>query len=908
MTKPVSSQNHSPNSHAQQGHPEQNLSEQSQPEGLTETQVQAALQQFGPNLLPSPPLPGKAKIFVRQFLSPFIYMLVVAAVVSFGLGQMASGIFILVVLGVNASIGFLQEYSAQQAAAALRNMVRGAVQVIRAGRQITLDSEAIVPGDVVLLASGDKVPADVRLISSGDLLVDESSLTGESLAVAKDATRQSDMDAALTDRADWLFAGTLITRGRAVARVEYTGVETQIGKIADEVLAPRKSRPPLLIRIDRFTYQVAFIILVAIALLAVLMVVKGGYAWAAIFLMAVGLAVSVIPEGLPAALTVALAIGMRRMADSHVIIRRLVAVEALGSCTFICSDKTGTLTVNELTVQKIVLPDQREFSVTGEGIAPGGEVVDASDDVAVKALVTAGVFANESQLLYSGGDWVIRGDIVDVAFLVLAKKLGLKVSQLQAEPCLKLIPYESEQAFSASLQSLSGVPTFFLKGSPEKVLTMCTAMQVGDRQLPLDVERMMLQVEAHASQGLRMIALAAGPGRVDDATPKALVFLGMVGMIDPVRASARVAVAQCLSGGIAVAMVTGDHPATARAIAAQLGLCDRDALVVTGEMLRARMEAGAEPDCPAPGSELAHLIERARVFARIEPKQKELIVKVFMQAGHFVAVTGDGVNDAPAMRAANVSVAMGERGTDVARETADLIITDDNFASIVAGIREGRVVYNNIRKVIGLLVATGFSIILLFFLCVFAGLPMPMLAVQLLWLNLVANGLQDVALAFEPSEGHEAKQKPRAPKEPIFDRVMIEHILVAGCLMGVVAFGYAHAGIQSGLGEDDVRNQTLMLMVLFGNVHALNSRSEWQSIFRVPLRRNLFLLTAVPCAQLLHIGAMYTPGLKDVLGLSPISFTAWGQLLLGALSLLVVEEVHKMIIRKRRCFTRAGIR
>jgi magnesium-transporting ATPase (P-type) len=385
----------------------------------------------------------------------------------------------------------------------------------------------------------------------------------------------------------------------------------------------------------------------------------------------------------------------------------------------------------------------------------------------------------------------------------------------------------------------------------------------------------------------------------------------MVGMIDPLRATAGAAVAQCLSGGISVVMITGDHPRTARAIAMQLGLCSAEDPVVTGDMIRAAAEGG---DITAAGEQpllvnsprqafpeaLVALIAQARVFARIEPQQKELIVKVFMSTGHFVAVTGDGVNDAPAMRAANVAGAMGKRGTDVARETADLIITDDNFASIVAGIREGRVVYNNIRKVIGLLVATGFSIILLFFLCVFAGLPMPMLAVQLLWLNLVANGLQDVALAFEPSEGHEIQQTPRAPKEPVFDGAMIEHVFVAGSLMGFVAFACVFLSVEAGLSDDKVRNLTLMLMVIFGNIHALNSRSEWQSIFKIPLKRNLFLLLAVPAAQMIHIAAMYVPGLKDVLGLSPITFLEWGQLLLGASSLLIVEEVHKYTIRARK--------
>lgn len=895
--------------------------------GLAESEAAKRLLADGPNRLPTRPVPGKFQIFSRQFLSPFIYLLLLAAIVSFALAQLASGVFILGVLLVNAVIGCIQEYSAQQAAAALQNMVRGSACVVRAGEQKTIDTEELVVGDIILLASGDKVPADGLLVSSQDLLVDESALTGESLGVEKNVEEQIGQSACLDGRQNWVFAGTLVTRGRAMVEIKKTGSETEIGRIADDVLAPRESRPPLLVRIDRFTYQIAGVILIAIIVLAILMVVKGVYGLTAILLMAVGLAVSVIPEGLPAALTVALAIGMRRMAATNVVIRRLVAVESLGSCTFICSDKTGTLTVNELTVQKIILPDNRDFSVTGEGVAPGGEVLGAGENAHIRQLVQAGVYANESHLSYGNDEWSSQGDIVDVAFLVLAKKLGMSISTLRAQPPVALLPYESQNAFSASIFNSQMGDTYFVKGSPEKVLSMCQFMQKGDAYLALNEAHIVDQVERFAAQGLRLIALAAGPVAArDDAnidtkgftygadgvlvTPKHLVFLGMVGMIDPLRSSARTAVAQCLAGGIQVAMITGDHPATARAIALQLGLCRPEDTVVTGSTIRAYLQEWADSNAEVDGRSchqnadicppaLRDLICKARVFARIEPQQKELIVKVFMAAGHFVAVTGDGVNDAPAMRAAHTAVAMGERGTDVARETADLIVTDDNFASIVAGIREGRVVYNNIRKVIGLLVATGFSVILFFFLCVLTGLPLPMLAVQLLWLNLVANGLQDVALAFEPSEGHETQQPPRAPSEPIFNRAMVEHILVSGSVMGCVAFGYLYYGVQRGLDEPTLRNLTLMLMVMFGNIHALNSRSELKSIFNLPLKRNIFLLLAVPIAQLIHVGAMYTPGISDVLALAPISFWQWGQLLMGALSLLVVAEIHKMILRRR---------
>ncbi|MCV6627589.1 MAG: HAD-IC family P-type ATPase [Cellvibrionaceae bacterium] len=861
--------------------------------GLSSAQAAAALAEHGPNRLPQARAAGPLKIFIQQFLSPFIYILALAAVVSFGLGQTPSGVFILLVLLLNAVIGTVQEYSAQQSAAALRKMVKGFSRVVRDGKVTTVDSEELVPCDLILISSGDKVPADVQLLSSNDLAVDESMLTGESLAVAKSAQAKVTADAPLAERGNQCFAGSIVTHGRAQALVRATALDTELGKIAAQVGQRRVSEPPLMIRIRRFTYQVAAAILLAILLLVAVMLLKGGYNTEAILLMSIGLAVSVIPEGLPAALTVALAIGMRRMARVNVIIRKLIAVEALGSCTFICSDKTGTLTVNELTIRQVLLPDKRSLKFSGEGIAPGGRVSGAEDQADLQQLAIAGVLANESQLDYAGGDWVSDGDIVDVAFLVMAKKLGLSISELRQKSAqLKLLPYESEKAFSGSLNQVGDKQYFYCKGSPEKILSMCDAMLTASGEQPLQTALIEAQVQAMAEQGYRLIALARRDNEDRQYSElSGMTYLGLVAMIDPLRAEAFAAVRSCREGGIEVAMVTGDHPATAKAIALELGLCQPDDKVLTGSDIR-RVRAQGE-------QQFDQLVAPARVFARIEPEQKELIVASLMRQGHFVAVTGDGVNDAPAMRRSNAAIAMGKRGTDVAKESADLIITDDNFLTIVAGIEQGRVVYNNIRKVIGLLVATGFSAILLFFLTVAFGLPMPMIAVQLLWLNLVANGFQDVALAFEPKEGDELSAPPRDPSEPIFNRHIIEHVLVAGSTMGLLAFANFYYEINAGTSPEQARNLTLMLMIIFGNIHALNSRSESRSIFRMPLQRNLFLVCAVPIAQLVHIGAMYMPGISGVLQLSPISLAEWGRLLLIASSLLVVEELHKISIRAR---------
>ncbi len=860
--------------------------------GLTSSEAARRLEETGPNRLPEPAMPGIVTVFLRQFLSPFIYILLIAALVSALINQLQSTVFIFAVLVINAAIGTAQEYSAQRAARALRNMVRGTALVLRDGVHQTIDIEAVVPGDHVILASGDKVPADLRLLSARDLAVDESMLTGESLAVIKDPGADVAADAPLADRTNQCFAGSVVTMGRGEGIVEATGSATAIGAIAQGVSARRISAPPLMVRMQRFTLQVSGAIIAAIILLVGLMALKGSYSGTDMVMIGIGLAVSTIPEGLPAALTVALAIGMQRMAKRNVIIRKLVAVEALGSCTMICSDKTGTLTVNKLTITGIVLPEGLHVDVTGTGIGPGAVGAGPRDRLA--ALCTTGVLANESHLDYAGGEWVSNGDIVDVAFLVLAKKLDLSLTEVRsAQARLDLIPYESQRALSGSLNRHGGEDWLHVKGSPEKILALSSHMDDGAGPVPIDRARIEAQFEALARSGYRIIALARRPAQGADALGQlgGLTFLGMVAMIDPIRPEVRDAVARCRSSGIEVAMVTGDHPSTARAIASDLGLCGPEDPVVTGSAIRS-----AEADGPAA---VDALIRPARVFARIEPQQKERIVSSFMADGHFVAVTGDGVNDAPAMRRANAGIAMGKSGTDVAKETADLIITDDNFASIVNGIEEGRIVYNNIRKVIALLLATGFSAILLFFLTVLTGLPMPMTAVQLLWLNLVANGVQDVALAFEPREGGELTRKPRNPDEPVLDRHVIEHVLVIGSAMGLMAFSVYWFLSQQGVGEDQARNLTLMLMILFGNIHALSSRSETRSLFRISLWSNPFLVAAVPLAQAVHIGAMYTPGLRDVLNIEPIAPTTWLALLGVALVLLVVEEIHKAVLRSR---------
>jgi calcium-translocating P-type ATPase len=857
--------------------------------GLTAQQAAARLAEAGPNVLPERERPGPLLIFLHQFKSPFIYVLIAAAVVSQVLGQTINAIFITAVLLINALIGTIQEYAAERAAAALKKMVPSEATVIRDGTSIRVDTATVVPGDHVLLASGDKVPADMRLSSAHNLHADESMLTGESIEPHKQVLPASTDDAPLGDRLDVCFAGTVIMRGRGEGEVIATGAHTEIGKIASDVGAEDDVKPPLLVRIERFTLKITYGILILIGLIFLITVIRGDDL-ATVFLLGVALAVSAIPEGLPAAMTVALAIGMRRMANKHVIIRRLLAVESLGSCTYIASDKTGTLTVNEMTIRQVVLPDGTGFEISGEGLDLHGLITpEPSDAEAARLglLCHAAVLSNEAHLEKGSDGWQGSGDGVDVAFLVLASKYGLQYEDVRSR-CQELgrVPYESENAFSASVNRYEGGYEVFVKGSVERLLDMCSCAHGVDTDRLDNIED---EASRLAKCGYRVLGLAH---RSLDSVPadpveclNDLEFIGIVGMFDPLRPEAIGAVQDCHNASIKVAMVTGDHPETAFALAMQLGIADDSMRPVTGAQVHQAWDEG--PDA------MHELVSGTRVFARIEPHQKKQIIEQLIEDGEFVAVTGDGVNDAPALSHAHVGIAMGLRGTDVARESADILLTDDHFASIVEGIKQGRIVYSNIRKVIFLLISTGAAEITLVMLSLLFGMPLPLFPIQLLWLNLVTNGIQHIALVMEPEEGDELRHPPREPGEPVFNRLMNERVLVNAIFMGCLAFMVFKWQMDIGMTEAGARNMTLLLMVLFENVHVLNSRSETVSMFRQSLIGNHFLVFAILGAQAIHIGAMYTPGLRDVLQVEPVTLQQWVQLLMIALTLIIVDELHK---------------
>jgi Ca2+-transporting ATPase len=867
--------------------------------GLSSPEASARLARLGRNELPQPEAPGLVRVFFRQFKNPLIYILLAAASVSAAMRDWSDSGFIFAVLLINALIGCIQEFSAEKSALALRAMSGSKAYVIRDGEDNEIDAAELVPGDVVLLEAGAKVPADVRLFSNGGIEADESLLTGESLTVAKTPLTVLAANTPLGDRVNMAFAATLVTRGRAHGIVVATGLGTQLGRIASS-LATDAAKPPLLLRMERFTKRIAFVIIGAVVALGGASVARGGSV-ADVFMLAVALAVSAIPEGLPVALTVALSIGARRMARRNVIARRLVAVEALGSCTFIASDKTGTLTLNELTARKVVLATGLGCELTGQGVDPEGQVLapDACRPL-LERLAAAAVLCNDGFLGRRDEAWIHHGDAVDVALLAMASKIGVHRANVEAEnPRIAEIPFEPEHRFAATLHRTDGTLHVAVKGAGERVLGMCSRMSTLAGDVPIEASVLEKQANALAEDGFRVLAIAAGSvtleaGELDrfGLEPLSdLVFLGFVAMIDPLRSEARVSIAACQRAGIHVAMVTGDHPSTALAVARELGFAERRDQVVTGSDLD---KVAAQGD-----HALDALIRDARVFARAEPSQKLQIVKSLIRMGHFVAVTGDGANDAPALRAANIGVAMGKRGTDVARESADLILTDDDFASIVAGVEEGRIAYGNVRKVIFLLVSSGAAELLLFMLTTAAGLPIPLWPVQLLWLNLVTNGIQDIALAFEPGEGGELRRPPRAPREPIFDRLMLERTLVSAAIVASVTFFTFHWMLDHGWPLHQAQNGVLLLLVLFENIQAGNSRSETASLFALSPLRNKLLFVGTITAQLIHIAAMYTPGLRDVLSLEAVSPDQWLASLGLAMSLFVVAEIHKVFIRRR---------
>jgi magnesium-transporting ATPase (P-type) len=878
------------------------------PDGLHAADAAARLARNGPNSLPEPPRPNPLLRFLRQFHSALIYFLLSAAVAAAILGHLVDAAVIVFVVVVNAAIGFVQEGRAEQALDAIRQMIAPKAPVLRGGQRVSVPAEAIVAGDVVLLEPGDRVPADLRLLRARSLLIDEAILTGESVASEKQEAAVA-ADAALGDRASMAYSGSLVAAGQGAGVAVATGQASELGRISRLIGQAQPLVTPLLRQIDSFGRRFTWVAILGAVIVFLIATSLRSYPWDEALIVVVALAVGVVPEGLPAVITITLAIGVRRMAARHAIIRRLPAVETLGATSIICSDKTGTLTRNEMTARRIVtadgtvLVDGVGYAPVGGFSAPDGTPRRPQEHGALGDLVTCGLLCNDARLHGQGQDWRVEGDPMEGALVALAMKAG-RDAQRERERWTRLdeIPFDAEHRFMASLhRSGEGGGRIFVKGAPERLLAMCAeqAMQAGP--VPLDAAWWSARIAEAASQGERVLGFAcktldeeAGTIR-RDALSDGLVFLGLVGFIDPPREEAVAAVAECRSAGIGVKMITGDYGATAAAIARQIGLAEEPRVVV-----------GAELD-DVPDAALPELALSTHVFARANPEHKLRIVRALQSTGAVVAMTGDGVNDAPSLKQADVGIAMGRKGTEAAKQAAQMVLTDDNFATIVNAVHEGRTVYDNIRKVIAWTVPTNGGEALAIIVAIAFGLTLPMTAVQILWLNMVLTVTLGLVLAFEPSEPEVMKRKPRAPDGALLTPFLIWRIVFVSMLFVAGSFGIFFWAKAQGFSDETGRTMvvnTLVVMEIFYlfNVRYLHGRSfTWRGALGTPM-----VLAAIAAVVLAQIAFTYSPWMHGLFETRPIAFADGVVIILIGVATFVTLECEKTLFRRTGLMERLG--
>ena len=815
------------------------------PDGLTATEAVRRLAEHGPNRLPDVRARGPVVRFLRQFHNVLIYVLIGAAVVTGALQHWVDTGVILAVVLANAVIGFIQEGKAESAMAAIRGMLAPKAAVLRDGHRVSVDGADLVPGDIVLLEAGDKVPADLRVIEARGLAAQEAILTGESVPVEKDQTPVA-ADAALGDRRSMLWSGTLVTQGTARGLVVATGKATEIGRIGGLLAGVEQLTTPLVAQIDHFARWLSFLILLVAGLLLVWGYYVGHMPFADLFMAVVGVAVAAIPEGLPAVMTITLAIGVQAMARRNAIVRRLPAIEAIGSVSVICTDKTGTLTRNEMVVAAAETADGA-FVVGGEGYAPEGAITPAGD---LTRLAWAAVLCNDASLHRKEGVWTVEGDPMEGALLAFAGKVGGNPAARR----LDAIPFDSRHRFMAVLTEGPQGRVTHVKGAPERVLRMCGG---------IDLHHWHDRAEALARQGLRVLALAERAETGDAIDPKSLesglTFLGLVGLIDPPRPEAIAAVAECRAAGIRVKMITGDHAGTAAAIGAQIGLANP-----------LRVLTGADLD-KLDDAQLALEVADVDIFARTSPEHKLRLVTALQAHGLSVAMTGDGVNDAPALKRADAGIAMGLKGSEAAKEAADLVLADDNFASIAAAVREGRTVYDNLKKVISWTLPTNAGESMVVVLALLVGMALPVTAVQILWVNLITAITLGLALAFEPTETGTMARPPRARHAPILSGSLVWHVILVATLFLAAVFGIFTYAIDKGyplaLAQTMAMN-TLVVLEIFHLFFIRNIHST--SLTWAAARGTRVVWTVVLIITGAQFAVTYLPPLQAVLGTSPV--------------------------------------
>lgn len=856
-------------------------------EGLNNNEVSKRLNKYGKNELPSKKKESIVVKFFKQLLNPIVMLLASTVIISLFIGELVDAIAIFSIIIIDLTLGTYQEYKAEKNAEALSKMIVDTVKVLRNNKKIEVNSSDIVVGDIIYLESGDKISADARIIECDNLQVDESLLTGES-ASANKFTDVLGIEVLLADRDNMLYAGTNVITGRAKAVVVATGINTEIGKIADTVNSRKDTKSPLTIRIERFSKQISILVIInAIVIITILL--SKGIPGSEIFLSVVALSVSTMPEGLPLAVTVALSVASSKMAKQNVIVKKLNSVETLGSCTVIATDKTGTLTVNEQTAKKVLLPDNSIYEIEGTGYSDKGNIITNDDIDKLKYISKLGIINNEGTIEKKNKKIIPIGDSIDVAFLILGMKTNVNKEDIEI---IDVIHYESEKKYSAVFYKYEDKIHCTVKGSIEKVIDFSNNMMVNNKKEPIDSDFLIKQNENLAKEGYRVIALADGIIKTKkesytEEDIKELNFYGLVGFIDPIREEAKVSVNECKTAGIKVIMVTGDHPLTAFAIGKELGIVTDYSEVTTGLEVSKHFKLGQK--------EFDNFIKDKKVFTRVTPMDKLEIVESLKRNGEFVAVTGDGVNDAPAIKSGNIGIAMGS-GTDVSKETATMIITDDNFKSIVTGIKEGRTAYSNIRKVAYMLLSCGFAEVFFFIMSIVLDLPMPLVAIQLLWLNIVTDGLQDFSLSFEKSEKNIMKEKPRNPKESIFDKDLLIEVLLSGLTIGIIVFSVWYFLLTKlNMEVSLARGYIMVLMVFMQNIHVFNCRSEKQSAFKMSIKDNPLIVFSIVVAIILQIIIMEVHILSHFLQTSTVPITDMLILLMISSIILFVMELYKMI-------------
>ena len=871
-------------------------------DGLTSEDAAARLERYGPNELGKDEPRGNLEILLAQFKSPLIYILLVAAVVTIAIEEYTDAGVIAAVLVINAIIGFIQERKADRSVHALMELAAPKSAVVRDGQEHEIESTGLVPGDIVLLTSGTRVPADIRLIRTTSLEVDESLLTGESLPVRK-VTTPDDPDALAADRSSMVHMGSSVSTGRGRGVVVATGAQTELGAIAESIRQEEQPQTPLQQRMHRFANIIAVAVLGS-TVVAFFLGLALGEPIDEMFLTAVALAVAVVPEGLPVAFTVAMALGVRRMAQRNAIIRSLPAVETLGSTDVIGSDKTGTLTANRMTVLRGWTADGWVALHREGDDEPPADIEDAREhlerhpDGPFTAALHTGVLSNESDLIIDGEVVVEhRGDPTESALLEAAHVLGHSPRQLRDDADVRAtVPFESERRYAYVVVDEDAGPVLRLKGAPERVLEMCTTVRDSDGVRAIDVDEILAAAQQMAELGLRVLAMAERRigGSADDIDadepppPGELTFTGLLGMQDPPRPGVRDAIERCRHAGIRVVMITGDHAATAGAIARDLRITDGDARAVTGGEVETMDD-----------DELRDEVVDTDVYARVAPEHKLRVVRALRSHDQVVAVTGDGVNDGPALKAADIGVAMGQSGTDVAREASDMVLTDDAFVSIANAVEEGRVVFDNVRKVTYFLLSTGAAAIVAIITSIAAGMPLPYVPAALLWLNVVTNGMQDVALAFDPGEPDVLDRPPRRREEGVVNAVLWERTVLTGVTMAAGSLWLFLWAIDAGLTDAQQRGAALTTLVIAMAAHVYNARSERRSIVQTHIRGNRFLLIATIIALTIHVAASYWGPTQHVLQIEPVTGEGWWRIAVVAVAVVLVSEIHKAL-RSRR--------